>query len=82
MAKNYLITTTEVYRVISESAAQKLIDEAKADSSYDLVKYNCEHKERKAKGEVIDDWFKVTLFKKFSDEQEPEVMTNIIYEVE
>jgi endo-1,4-beta-D-glucanase Y len=82
MAKNYLITTTEVYRVISESAAQKLIDEAKTDSSYDLVKYNCEHKERKAKGDVIDDWFKVTLFKKFTDEKEPEVMTNIIYEVE
>ena len=82
MAKNYLITTTEVYRVISEGAAQKLIDEAKADSSYGLVKYNCEHKERKAKGEVIDDWFKVTLFKKFTDEKEPEVMTNIIYEVE
>ena len=79
---NYLISTTEVYRVISEEAAQKLIDEAKADTSYKLIKYNCEYKERKAKGEVIDDWFKVTLFKKFTDEKEPEVMTNIIYEVE
>ena len=78
----YLITTTEVYRVISEEAAQKLIDEAKADTSYQLIKYNCEYKGRKAKGEVIDDWFKVTLFKKFTDEKEPEVMTNIIYEVE
>lgn len=82
MAKNYLIQTTEIYRVISEAAAQELIDEAKADGSYDLVKYNCEHKERKQKGDVIDDWFKVTLFKKFTDEKEPEVMTNIIYEVE
>ena len=81
MAK-YLISTTEVYRVISEKAAQYLIDEAKADSSYDLVKYNCEHKERKQKGEVIDDWFKVTLFKKFTDEKDPTVLTNIIYEVD
>lgn len=81
MAK-YLIQTTEVYRVISESAAQALIDEAKADSSYQLVKYNCEYKEKKLKGEVIDDWYRVTLFKKFTDEKEPEVMTNIIYEVE
>lgn len=81
MAK-YLISTTEVYRVISEKAAQDLIDEAKADSSYDLVKYNCEHKERKQKGEVIDDWFKVTLFKKFTDEKDPTVLTNIIYEVD
>ena len=81
MAK-YLISTTEVYRVISEKAAQDLIDEAKADSSYDLVKYNCEHKERKQKGDVIDDWFKVTLFKKFTDEKDPTVLTNIIYEVD
>ena len=27
---NYLISTTEVYRVISEEAAQKLIDEAES----------------------------------------------------
>ena len=39
MAK-YLVQTTEVYRVISEEAAQKLIDEAKADTSYQLIKYN------------------------------------------
>lgn len=79
---NYLVSTTEVYRVISESAAQKLIDSAKADTNYQLVKYNCEYKERKTKGEVIDDWYKVTLFKKFNDEKEPETLVNIIYEVE
>lgn len=79
---NYLVSTTEVYRVLSETAAQKLIDDAKADTSYQLVKYNCEYKERKAKGEVIDDWYKVTLFKKFNDEKEPEVLVNVIYEVE
>ena len=79
---NYLISTTEVYRVFSETAAQDLINQAKSDSSYQLTKYNCEHKEKKAKGEVIDDWYKVTLFKKFNDEKEPEALVNVIYEVD
>lgn len=81
MAK-YLISTTEVYRVISETAAQALIDEAKADTNYQLIKYNCEYKEVKSKGEVIDDYFKITLCKKFTDEKNPEIMTNVVYEVE
>lgn len=78
---NFLITTTEVYRVISERAAQELIDAAKADETYDLVKYNCEYKEKKSKGEVIDQYYKITLVKKFNSETEPEDRYEIIYEV-
>lgn len=78
----YLISTTEVYRVISEAAAQAIIDEAKADQNYQLMKYNCEYKEVKSKGEVIDDYYKITLCKKFNDEKEPETAVNITYEVE
>ena len=54
--KEYLIQTTEMYRVDSESAAAELINAAKTDKNFALVKYNCEHKEKKAKGEIVDSW--------------------------
>ena len=49
----YLTTTTEIYRVDSESEVQTLIEEAKHASAYTLVKYNREYKERKSKGATI-----------------------------
>jgi len=76
----YLTTTTEIYRVDNESEVQTLIEEAKHASTYTLIKYNREYKERKSKGEIIDQWYKVTLVKSFNDEKEPESVINIIYE--
>ena len=78
---DFLITATEVYRVESENAAEYLINTAKEDPSYILVKYNCEHKTRKAKGEIIDEWYKVTLVKSFNDEKEPGTLVKVSYEV-
>lgn len=81
MAK-YLITTTEVYRVDTENEVENLITEAKEDTSFNLIKYNREHKERKKAGEIIDEWYKVTLVKGFTDEKDPITQTYITYEVE
>lgn len=78
----YLIQTTEVYRVDSESAAAALIEEAKTDRNFVLAKYSNEHKEKKAKGEVIDSWYRVTLVKSFTDEKEPVVNHTVKYEVD
>ena len=78
----YLTTTTEVYRVDTESEAKELIESAKTASEYQLVKYTSEHKERKVKGEIVDEYVKVQLVKRFTDEKEPEEITTIIYEVE
>lgn len=77
----YLITTTEVYRVDTESEVETLITEAKEDGNFNLVKYNREHKERKKNGEVVDEWYKVTLVKGFTDEKDPITTTTITYEV-
>lgn len=77
----YLVTTTEVYRVDTEKEAQDLIDEAKKDGRFTLSKYTSEYKERKAKGEVIDDYFRVSLVKTFNDIKEPESQVTISYEV-
>lgn len=77
----YLITATEVYRVSTQSEVDSIIEKAKNDNSFQLVKYNCEYKERKAKGEIIDDWYKLTLIKSFNDEKDPERYVEVTYEV-
>lgn len=78
----YLIQTTEVYRVDTEEEAQELINSAKTCSMYALKKYNCEYKEKKSKGDVVDDWYKVTLTKSFGEEKEPETCPNIVVKYE
>lgn len=78
----YLITTTEVYRVDTETEAQALIEAAKADNHFILNKYVSEYKERKSKGEVIDEYFKVSLVKSFTDIKEPDSQVSIEYTVE
>lgn len=74
----HLIEVVETYRVDSEGEANQLIEEAKASGM--LNKYSCVYKERKAKGEVIDDWYRVTLNKKINDEKEPEVQMTLTYD--
>ena len=78
----YLVSTTETYRVDTENEATKAIEEAKQDGSYVLGKYTSEHKERKSKGELIDEYWKLTLTKLFNDIKEPDSNINVSYEVE
>ena len=78
----YLVSTTETYRVDTESEATRTIEEAKQNGSYILGKYISEHKERKSKGEVIDEYWKLTLTKMFNDIKEPDSIVNVSYEVE
>lgn len=77
----YLITTTETYRVNSERAAVELIESAKKDTIYELSKYTSQKKEIKSKGEVIDEYYKVTLTKKFSDEKDPGEQITVDYNI-
>lgn len=77
----YLIQVTETYRVDSEDQVKEMIEEAKADNRFLLLKYTSQYKERKAKGEVIDAWYKVTFTKGFTEEKEPEATATIKYEV-
>ena len=80
MAK-YLVSTTETYRVDTEIESAKVIEEAKKDTTYVLGKYTNEHKERKLKGEVVDEYWKLTLTKLFNDIKEPDSIVNVEYEV-
>ena len=75
----YLVSTTEVYRVDDEASATSLIEKAKRDSMYELAKYSSVKKEKKQKGEIIDEWYQVSLTKKFNDEKDPISVVNIKY---
>ena len=77
----YLVSATEVYRVDTEESAAALIDEAKAETKYILAKYSSVKKEKKSKGEIVDEWYQVTLVKKFNDEKDPISNINVNYEV-
>lgn len=77
----YLVSATEVYRVDNEESAATLIDEAKAETKYILAKYSSVKKEKKAKGEIVDEWYQVTLVKKFNDEKDPISNIDVNYEV-
>ena len=78
----YLVSTTETYRVDTENEATKAIEEAKQDGSYVLGKYTSEHKERKSKGEVIDEYWKLTLTKLFNDIKEADTPVTVSYKID
>ena len=78
MAK-YLVSSVETWRVDTEAEAIDLIEDAKQDNHFMLAKYSRDHKERKSKGEVIDEWYKVSLTKIINDEKDPFSNTKVWY---
>ena len=79
MAK-YLITVTEQYRVDDEFEAKTLIEDSKNNSNFTLNKYSSEYKCKKVKGEIEDEWYRVTLVKSFTNEKMPTFSTTITYD--
>jgi hypothetical protein len=77
---NYLISTVETYRVDTEAEVEQMINEAKNASVFSLTKYNCERKDVKEKGEVIGEYYKLTLTKSFNDIKDPFCNVNVYYE--
>lgn len=78
----YLCQVQEIYRVDSEAEAAKLIEEAKRDSRFTLLKSSTEYKTVKAKGEIVDEYWKTTLVKHFTDLKEPDATVEVSYTVE
>ena len=77
----YLINTTEVYRVDTIEAAEALNEEVKADGRYEVASFTYKIKNKKLKGEVIDEWYQVTIKKVFNDEKDPFTSVSVNYEV-
>ena len=62
--------TTEVFRVDTEEEAMRMIEEAKDNQNahdYMLTKSSYVLKTKKAKGEIVDQWYLVSLEKTFND---------------
>lgn len=77
----YLLKTTEEHRADSEFEAAELINSAKADNRYVLSKYSSVKKERKQKGEVVDEYYLVTLVKVFDDAKDPCGEASVEYKI-
>jgi len=75
----YLTTVVETYRVDSEAEVAQMVESAKQDKYYTLVKYASEKKEKKSKGEVIDVYYKLVLTKAFNDISLPDRDIEVTY---
>ena len=78
----YLTKTIETYRVATESEASVLIKEMKNDSRFEVAKYVTTKRQKKAKGEIVDEWYRVEITKLFNDENEPGTKIEIEYDVD
>ncbi len=78
----YLIKTTETYRADTEQEAKDLIEKAKAEKNYYIVtKSSSEIKTTKVKGEIVDEWRRVSITKEFTEEKEPTDSVIISYNI-
>lgn len=78
----FLGNTVETYRVETENECDTIIAEAKASNMFELTSYKCVKKEVKKSGEVIDEYFVLSLTKTFNNIKEPERHISVNYEVD
>lgn len=78
----HLIKVDEMWRTDSEAEAVQLIEDAKKDGSFELAKYSSQRKVVKQKGEIVEEYTRVTLTKEFDDEKDPCNDVSIKYDVE
>lgn len=79
---SYLIKVTEQYRCDTENESKNLIEEAKKDPHYTVVKSSSEIKTVKQKGEIVDEYRRVVITKEFTSEKEPDCQIIPAYEEE
>lgn len=68
----YLTKVVETYRLPNEAAVETFLQELKEDPRFTIAKYTSTKKERKAKGEIIDEWIHFEVTKLFNDERNPD----------
>ena len=76
----YLTKVVETYRLSSEKEVEEFLKELKSDHRFTVAKYSSTKKEKKSKGEVIDEWIRFEVTKLFNDEAEPVDVINVNYE--
>lgn len=78
----YLTSVVETYRMPNEEAVKVFLEELKQDPTFTISKYTSTKKEKKAKGDVIDEWVRFSVTKVFNSESEPDSVINISYSKE
>jgi len=78
----YLTSTMEIYRIDTEEEVNKTLEDFKQEGIYEVKKTSYEKKEIKEKGEVVDEFYLLTVKKVFNDPKYPNTSINIIYEGE
>ena len=76
----YLTSVVETYRLPNEEAVKVFLEELKKDPNFTVAKYTSQKKERKQKGEIVDEWVRFSVTKLFNDEKEPDREISVIYE--
>ena len=76
----YLTKVVETYRLANEKEVEEFLKELKEDRRFTVAKYSSTKKEKKSKGEVIDEWIRFEVTKLFNDETEPDSEITIEYE--
>ena len=67
----YLITRTDIYRCDTEEEAKSFLQELK-DGGLCVISSTIQMKEKKQKGEVVDEWTRLTVKTVYNDEKEPD----------
>lgn len=67
----YLINRVDNFRCDDEDEAQAFLESLKENSEGVIVASSIARKERKVKGEVVDEWVRLTVKTIFNDEKEP-----------
>lgn len=75
----YLTKVVETYRLPNEKAVEEFLQELKSDDRFEIGKYSSTKKERKQKGEVIDEWIHFEVTKLFNEEKEPDTEIEVDY---
>lgn len=73
----FLLRTVETYRVDTEAEATNLIEDAK--KKFTVIKAISEKRNRKSKGEIIEEWVRVTITKEFTEEKDPADVVSVSY---
>lgn len=61
-----LLKTVETHRAEDESTADILIENARNDGNFELTKTVKQHKIKTKKGEIVEDFYLVTLTKEYN----------------
>ena len=76
----YLLKTTEVYRVPTEEAALKLRQSLASIELGRLTSFTHTLKQIKAKGEVVEEYWVCKATIEFTKEKEPDIKVIVTYE--